>query len=305
MSIRNIGIALVTCLVIIAGIRCADMGDEIAQSVNHAPVITSAGSVTTTVGQRLLYRAVAIDPDGTTPTIWLFNKPSWLSVSTDSIFGVTPDGAVDTSFMVVASDGSLDDTLMVSITVGTVNRAPIVTSTDTASVVQLGHFVYRATASDPDGTTPTISFADFASWLTPDADSIFGQAPSDAVDTSFQVIASDGLLADTLLVSITIIQGVSYSAQLDSVVFRASCAISGCHMGPTPAGGLRLMSYNHLMAGGNSGDVVIPYEPDSSILVMRIEGETLGPRMPYLHDPLADSTIQFIRVWIAQGALDN
>ena len=304
MSIRNIGIALVICLVIMAGMRCADMGDEITQSVNHAPVITSAGSVTTTVGQRLLYRAAANDPDGTAPTIWLFNSPSWPSVSADSIVGVTPAGAVDTSFMVVASDGSLDDTLMVDITVGTVNRAPQVTSPDTASVVHLGQFIYQATAIDPDGTTPTISFNNFASWLTPDADSIFGQAPSDAVDTSFQVIATDGILSDTLLVSVSILPAVSYSAQIQPV-FTTNCAVSGCHMGPAPAGGLRLMSYNHLIAGGNSGDAIVPFEPDSSRLVKRIEG-TISPRMPANGPPyLPDSTIQLIRTWIAQGAMDN
>ena len=305
MAVRRTNI--IHALVVIgalAGMQCSDMGDEITSPDNRPPELISPTSINITTGQRLLYRARANDPDGGTPAISFENYPSWLTSSADSVFGVTPDGAADTSFLVIASDGSLADTLSVIITISTVNQSPQVTSPDTASAVVMGQFSYRATAIDPDGTTPTITFVGYASWLIPSGDSIYGQTPQGATDTSFQVIASDGLLADTVMVSISIIAGVSYSAQIQPV-FTDNCALSGCHMGPAPTGGLRLMSYTHVMNGGVSGPVIIPFEPDSSLLIKRIEG-TITPRMPFNGPPyLPDSTIQLIRTWIAQGAQDN
>jgi hypothetical protein len=58
------------------------------------------------------------------------------------------------------------------------------------------------------------------------------------------------------------------------------------------------------MDGGNSGDVVIPGNPDGSIIVRRLEGD-ITPQMPFGRPPLSNSDIQKIRDWIEQGALDN
>jgi hypothetical protein len=302
---HNIALFILYAAAGLLGMECTDTGENIIQSPNHAPEITSPVNVITTVGQRLLYRALATDPDGDPTTISLSNLPSWLSTSADSVFGVTPDSAADSSFQIIASDGSLADTALVSITIGTTNRPPVVTSSDTASAVENSRFVYHASATDPDGTTPTISFANHPSWLTPSFDSLHGQTPSGAVDTSFIVIASDDLMADTLTVSIDIIAGVSYSAQIQPV-FDVSCALAGCHgMGMNPPYGLRLMSYQHLMDTTSHEPVIIPYDPDNSLLVKRIEGAIL-PRMPLNGPPyLPDSTIQLIRTWVTQGASDN
>jgi hypothetical protein len=307
MAKRNWGFALFIGLTILAGMSCTDMGDEITQSANHAPVITSAASVNTIVGQRLLYRVQASDPDGSIPAASIFNEPSWLASSADSIYGVTPIGAADTSFMVVASDGTLSDTLTVNITVGTVNRAPQLTSPDTATATETEHFYYHGTAIDPDGTTPTITYTNYAIWMAPEGDSLHCDAPVGAADTSFWVIASDGLLADSLEVAITVADApaaISYGSQIQPI-FTGNCLTSGCHaMGPTPAAGLRLMNYSSLMQGSISGVVVVPFEPDSSILVQQLEG-IRQPQMPFGLPPLPDSAIQLIYMWIEQGAQDN
>jgi hypothetical protein len=297
------GIAFGGLLAILAGVRCSDKGDEITRSVNLAPEITSAANIMTTVGQRVLYRATASDPDGTTPSISFSGIPSWLAASADSVFGMTPGGASDTSFSIIASDGAVGDTLQVNITIGTVNNAPLVTSSDTVSASQSAPFVYRASASDPDGTTPSISFINYPLWMSSNADSIYGSTPSGAIDTSFQVVASDGLLADTLTVSVSIIAAISFSGQIQPVL-SGNCATSGCHMGPAPAGGLRLMSYAHLMAGGVSGSPVVAFDPVNSLIIKRVEG-TIQPQMPFNMPPLPDSSIQLMRGWIAQGAMDN
>jgi hypothetical protein len=276
---------------------CSDMGKYPATVANQPPVITSSSSTNAIENVRFIYRASAYDPDGTAPSISYDSYPAWLSVTGDAISGTAEVGSPDTSFRVTASDGLLLVSLTVSVTVQ-----------DTASATETRLFTYHATAQDPDGTTPVISFEDYASWLNPLGDSISGTPAAGAADTTLTVIASDGLLSDTLIVSLTIISGpalVSYAAQVQPV-FTANCAISGCHgMGMNPPAGLRLMSYQMLMDTTSHRAVIIPFQPDSSILVMRIEG-TITPRMPRNGPPyLPDSTIQTIRTWVAQGALDN
>lgn len=92
---------------------------------------------------------------------------------------------------------------------------------------------------------------------------------------------------------------VSYSADIQPI-FNSRCV--GCHVGAIQ-GGLRLDNYSFLLLGGNSGPVVVPFEPDSSILVQRIEG--ILPRMPLVGDPLTQEQIDLIRQWIVEGAEDN
>lgn len=95
---------------------------------------------------------------------------------------------------------------------------------------------------------------------------------------------------------------ISYAQQIQPI-FNASCGGSQCHIGGT-ANGLSLSSYSSLMQGGNSGAVVIPGNPDNSIIIRRLEGD-ITPQMPFGRSPLPQATIQLIRDWIAEGAHDN
>ena len=63
-------------------------------------------------------------------------------------------------------------------------------------------FSYTARAKDPDGGIVAYTFFDYPAWLTPGDSVISGVVPSDAADTSFAVIASNGILKDTLKVTI-------------------------------------------------------------------------------------------------------
>jgi hypothetical protein len=67
-------------------------------------------------------------------------------------------------------------------------------------------FVYIATASDAncDGTELIISFYDIPSWCTVSGDTLSGMVECDYADTSFKMSASDGSLADTQAVIVTI-----------------------------------------------------------------------------------------------------
>jgi hypothetical protein len=88
------------------------------------------------------------------------------------------------------------------------NLPPLVTSPEADTAVP-GHppFVYVATVTDPncDGTELDLSYQDYPSWCTVTQDTITGAAECDYVDTSFKVIVSDGDRADTLEVTVLIL----------------------------------------------------------------------------------------------------
>ena len=67
----------------------------------------------------------------------------------------------------------------------------------------------------------------------------------------------------------------------------------------TPFGGLRLDSREGLLAGGDSGPVIVPGRPDESPLVQRLHGRPM--LMPPL-GPLADDDIAAIARWVEMGA---
>lgn len=185
-----------------------------------------------------------------------------------------------------------------------VNRAPRITSASTVEVVIDSLFTYTATATDPDSDELDIGFENYPDWLTVAGAVISGTPDVQIADGAFMVIASDGFLSDTLsvLMEVVIAPRVSYSSDIQPI-FDANCAGSNCHVGGM-ANGLSLESYTSLMNGGNSGAVVLPGNPDGSIIVRRLEGN-IQPQMPLGGSPLPQDDIQLIRDWISEGAHDN
>ncbi|MDY0039100.1 MAG: c-type cytochrome domain-containing protein [Desulforhabdus sp.] len=82
-------------------------------------------------------------------------------------------------------------------------------------------------------------------------------------------------------------------------IFKQHCTI--CHAGSNPSDGLRLDSYDHIMAGGEEGPVVVAGKPDESELMHRIKG-LKQPSMPMGQELLPAEKIQVIEAWISQGA---
>ena len=66
-------------------------------------------------------------------------------------------------------------------------------------------------------------------------------------------------------------ESVDYSTQIQPI-FNSSC--TSCHGG---SGGLSLTSYNNVMNGGNSGNVVIPYDYPNSILWQYVNSGYMPP----------------------------
>jgi hypothetical protein len=88
-------------------------------------------------------------------------------------------------------------------------------------------------------------------------------------------------------------------------IFRGWCV--SCHQ---PGGqgynasGLDLTSYHGLMKGTKFGPMVIAGQPDSSNLVVLVEGKA-KIQMPYGHKPLPECLRQNIWSWIFEGAKNN
>ena len=89
-------------------------------------------------------------------------------------------------------------------------------------------------------------------------------------------------------------QQVDYQIQIQSI-FDQNC--TNCH---GASGGLALGSYDELMSGGNSGDVVIPGDYLNSILWQRIDSGDMPPG-----GEISSSQMELIEDWISQGALEE
>ena len=77
-----------------------------------------------------------------------------------------------------------------------------------------------------------------------------------------------------------------------------------CHGTNKEQGGLRLDSYESLMAGGKDGVVIAPRNPDGSLLLQKV---TLPPSDPHFmpaegRTPLTPDEITRIRAWVLAGA---
>jgi mono/diheme cytochrome c family protein len=81
-------------------------------------------------------------------------------------------------------------------------------------------------------------------------------------------------------------------------IFQARCR--NCHVGNGNSGNLSLNSYAAMGRGGKSGALLIPKNPQRSLLMARL----VNPqnRMPRNGQPLTNEQLMTINKWIAQGA---
>lgn len=106
--------------------------------------------------------------------------------------------------------------------------------------------------------------------------------------------------------------GANFS-EIQANVFTPTCAVSGCHTGAGSPQGLRLdeaISYALLVnvASTQNGTLlrVNPGNPGNSYLIQKLEGTaSVGGQMPLGRTPLTQATIDVIRQWITDGAIDD
>ncbi len=95
------------------------------------------------------------------------------------------------------------------------------------------------------------------------------------------------------------IEGVSFRDDV-MPIFEADCA--ACHGN---FGGWDASTYTSVLGTGNNAPVIIPGDPDNSLLAQKMVGtQSIGGIMPPA-GLLPDEEIQVILDWIEEGALDN
>lgn len=100
---------------------------------------------------------------------------------------------------------------------------------------------------------------------------------------------------------------VSYAKTIQPI-FDTTCALSGCHQGPSGALGLVLdagVSYDNIVdkaALGSSKKFISPGAPEDSFLFDRVRAANGASIMPPIGDPVPAAQIEQIRCWIKQGA---
>ncbi len=91
---------------------------------------------------------------------------------------------------------------------------------------------------------------------------------------------------------------VDYESQIQTI-FNSNC--TSCHTG-NYNGGLDLTSYDNVMAGGNSGAVIVPSDHGNSILWQKVNS---GVMPPGTNPDLNTSEVSLIADWIDEGALET
>lgn len=83
-------------------------------------------------------------------------------------------------------------------------------------------------------------------------------------------------------------------------VFEQSC--NSCHNPDRARGGLDLTSMNAILAGGSSGEVSVPGDPDASLLYL-LPARLQEPHMPPRGEKIDNLQLTLLKNWIAQGML--
>ena len=112
-----------------------------------------------------------------------------------------------------------------------------------------------------------------------------------------------------LFIHVTILFGeVDYTTQVQPIFYN-HCL--DCHVAVNGSGALELDSYEYLMQGdSNNGPVVIPFNPDSSLLYrvllpmpVIVPNEPICCQMPKNAEPLSLEQQTIIYNWINEGAI--
>ncbi|MCP4582048.1 MAG: tandem-95 repeat protein [candidate division Zixibacteria bacterium] len=199
---------------------------------NLPPELTAIGPQSVDEGAYLEFIVEGSDPDGQALTLLAENVPV-NAVFTDSgnghgLFAFSPDYSQSGAFAVrfIVSDGDLADTEMVDITVNTVNLAPVLDPIGGQSVDEASHLEFVITASDNDLDALTLTAENLPSGAafidSTNGHGLFTFDPSYLQSGDYPVtfIVTDGVLADTELVSITVVD-INITPVLDPIGAQA------------------------------------------------------------------------------------
>jgi len=194
-----------------------DMGAiEFIPPSNQPPLLDSIGPKSVDEGQSLNFGISATDSEST-PALSTSSLPPGASFIDNAdgtgVFDWTPtytqSGIYDVTFY-ATDDSSAVDSEVVIITVNNVNRSPVLAGIADTSVEEGQNLNFGVSASDPEGTIPTLSVESLPSNANfvdnGDGTGTFDFSPDYTQEDIYNVtfIASDGDLADTEVVAITV-----------------------------------------------------------------------------------------------------
>jgi len=193
---------------------------------NNAPVISGTPATSVAAGSPYAFTPSATDPAGGALTFSIQGMPSWaaFAASTGELSGTPTSASVGTfaGIIISVSDGSASVSLPTfSIQVDApVGQAPVISGTPPASVIVGSSYVFKPTASDPQGKALTFSVANLPSWAS--FSSASGQlsgtpgAGDVASYANIVISVSDGTASASLAAfSISVTQPASGSATLN------------------------------------------------------------------------------------------
>jgi hypothetical protein len=174
-------------------------------TANKPPTISGTPAASVAVGQAYGFMPTASDPEGKPLAFTIANKPAWgtFSTATGRLSGTPTSAGTHTNIAIAVSDGTATASLAAfSITVGSTNRAPVITGTPVTSAKAGQPYSFRPTAQDADGDPLTFSIQNKPAWATFDASSgtLYGTPTSANVATFSNIVisASDGKASASL-----------------------------------------------------------------------------------------------------------
>jgi len=206
--------------------------------------------------------------------------------------------------------------VMGNTTTNTPPNGTIVSPATDVSIEEGGTVSFEGDATDPDGDEMTYLW-DFGDGMSSTSLSPGDHTYSDSgsYTVTFTVTDARGAVDPTPDTrTITVESGGGELATFSEVqtrIFNASCAFSGCHAGSSPAQGLDLTAgaaYTNIVDVASSQqpslDRIEPDEPDASYLYLKIidDSSISGSRMPRGAPALAQELIDLLRDWIERGA---
>ena len=171
-------------------------------------------------GPLVISQMLFSDPAFSSPVEMLTVAPHGRAQIEVTFTPTAPIAYLDT--LTLINNDCVDSVTTVILLGGPNNFAPVITSADTVTAIEDSLFTYQATATDSDGTQPRFTFLNLPNWLFPRTllagnRTLDGTPREGDLDTTFTVVASDGIFSDSLTVYVRVIP-VNDAPQLGPIV---------------------------------------------------------------------------------------